>query len=310
MDPYNSLIEKISLLAKIPKEEIDRKVEAKRAKLSGLVSREGAAQIVAAEMGINFDKERMKISELAQGMKRANIVGKVLKIFPIREYNKNGRAGKVANMIIADDSANCRAVLWDTNHIGLIESGNIKEEDVLELSNGMVKNGELHLSSFSDIKHSNEQLGEVAKQSIVKEEKIVNLKVGQRAMTRAFIVQVFDPRYFEVCPECGKKVVDEQCIVHGKVESKKKALLSIILDDGSSSIRAVLFLEQIGLLGIAEEIFNLETFASTKTKILGEEKCFVGSLRNNQLYNTSEFFVEGIENINPEKLIEVFQKGN
>ena len=42
------------------------------------VKKEGAAQIVAAELGINFDKERLKISELVQGMKRANVLGKVV----------------------------------------------------------------------------------------------------------------------------------------------------------------------------------------------------------------------------------------
>ena len=71
MDNYSQLVERISLAAKLPKEDIERKVEAKRAKLSGLVSKEGAAQIVAAELGINFDKEKMKISELVQGMKKA-----------------------------------------------------------------------------------------------------------------------------------------------------------------------------------------------------------------------------------------------
>lgn len=58
MDNYNQLVERISAASKLPKEEIERKVEGKRAKLSGLVSKEGAAQIVAAELGINFDKER------------------------------------------------------------------------------------------------------------------------------------------------------------------------------------------------------------------------------------------------------------
>ena len=54
MDNYDQLVEKISRLSKVAKEEIMRKVEAKRAKLSGMVSKEGAAQIVAAEMGVNF----------------------------------------------------------------------------------------------------------------------------------------------------------------------------------------------------------------------------------------------------------------
>ena len=61
-DNYVQLVERIASAAKIDKSEVERKVEAKRAKLSGLVSKEGAAQIVAAELGINFEQEKLKIS--------------------------------------------------------------------------------------------------------------------------------------------------------------------------------------------------------------------------------------------------------
>ena len=99
MDNYSQLVERISKASGLSTEEIERKVEAKRAKLSGLVSKEGAAQIVAAELGINFEKERMKISELVQGMRRANILGKVIEISPVRSYTKGEREGKVCNLI-------------------------------------------------------------------------------------------------------------------------------------------------------------------------------------------------------------------
>ncbi len=112
MNQYSQLVEKIANAAKLSVEEIERKVEAKRAKLSGLVSKEGAAQIVAAELGINFEKEQIKISTLMEGMKRANIKGKIVQIFPVRSYSKNGREGKVANLLVADESANVKAVLW------------------------------------------------------------------------------------------------------------------------------------------------------------------------------------------------------
>ena len=48
MENYNKLVERISKVSNLSAEEIERKVEAKKAKLSGLISKEGAAQIVAA----------------------------------------------------------------------------------------------------------------------------------------------------------------------------------------------------------------------------------------------------------------------
>ncbi len=298
------LVERISKAAGLAVEEIERKIEAKRAKLSGLVSKEGACQIVAAELGINFDKERMKISELVHGMKRANILGKIISISPVRSYQKGEREGKVCNFFVADESSNAKAVLWDTNHIFLIESGKIKTGDIVEIYNGNVRNGEIHLSSFSDIKLSNEKMGDVVIERVFESGKISEAKAGQSLKTRAVIVQMFEPRYFEVCPECGKRVFEGECKIHGKVEAKKRALMNLVLDDGGETIRSVLFGEQINNLGLSdEEIFSLEKFNEVKNKFLGEEKYFLGRVRSNTLYNTIEFNIEQVEEVNPDALI-------
>lgn len=309
MENYNKLVERISKASKVEPSEIERRVEAKKAKLSGLISKEGAAQIVAAEMGINLDMEKLKISEIVHGMKRANVVGKIVEVFSIRAYNKNGREGKVANLKIADDSGNARVVLWDTNHIGLVEQGKVKKGDVVELVNANVRNGELHLSSFSDIKPSNEQIDAVVLEKVFEGSKLSDIKAGQNLKIRAVIVQAFEPRYFEVCPECKKRALDGECKIHGKVEPLKRALLNIVLDDGTSTIRSVLFGENINKLGFSdEEIFSLEKFAEKKGYLLGEERIFFGNARNNSLYNTIEFSVENLEGINLDLLIKELEQ--
>lgn len=304
-DNYTQLISRISNASGLAAEEIERRIEAKRAKLSGLVSKEGAAQIVAAELGINFDQERMKISELVHGMRRANIIGKILEIYPVREYKKNGREGKVCNLLVGDESSTVKVVLWDTHHISLIETTKLNKGDVVEVSNANVRNGELQLSSFSDIKKSKEKLGDVVTSKAFTNKKIINAKPGDTLKTRAIIVNVFEPRYFEVCPECGKRAIEGECVGgHGKVQPKKRALINLILDDGSETIRCVLFGEMINKLGLTdEEIFSLEQFAIKKPSLLGEEKLFSGSIRANTLYNTVEFNVENIEDVNPQELI-------
>lgn len=311
MDNYVQLVERIAQASKLPKEDIERKVEAKRAKLSGLVSKEGAAQIVAAELGINFDREKMKISELVQGMKKANVIAKVIDVSPVRSYNKNGREGKVVNLMIADKSGNVKTVLWDTNHISLIEQNKIKKDDVIEISNGQVRNGELHLSSFSDIKLSKEVMEDVITKKMFSDKKIKDAKAGENLRIRAVIVQVFEPRYFEVCPECGKRVIDNECKIHGKIEPKHRALLNVILDDGTDSVRSVLFGEMIYQLGLnEEEVFNMDKFLEKKREILGEEKVFTGNMRTNALFNTAELNIEQIEDVKVDLLLkELEQKG-
>lgn len=302
MQNYEQLVQRISRSSGLSVEDITRRVEAKRAKLSGLISKEGAAQVVASELGISFDKEKIKVSEMLDGMKRVNVVGKIIDLSAVREYNKNGRQGKIGSFVLADDTGNIRTVLWDTNHISLIEQGKIKQDDVVEITNASMRNNELHLTGFSDIKLSNEIIKDVKSEKSLKERKIFDLKAGENAMLRAFIVQTFEPRFFNVCPSCSKKVNDlGECGEHGKVAAQKRSLLSLVLDDGSETIRAVLFSEQITkLLG--------ENGAEKRGELLGKELFFSGQARQNKLFGNTEFFVNDSQEIDIDKLIEQLER--
>jgi len=169
---YERIIEKISKIAGVEKEEIERRIEAKRAKLSGLISKEGAAQVVAAELGISFDNEKLKIEELLPEMRKVNLVAKVMSVSPIRSFKtKKGDDGKVANLFVADDTSNIKVVLWDTNHIALIEQGKILENVVVEIINGSMRDNELHLGSFSDLKISSQVINDVKAGKVFREKK-------------------------------------------------------------------------------------------------------------------------------------------
>ena len=307
---YPQVVEKIAKSSGLSIEDIERRVEAKRAKLSGLISKEGAAQVVAAELGINFEKEKMKVAELLSGMKKINVVGKIIEMSPVRSYEKNDRSGKIGSFILADDTGNIRSVLWDTNHIDLIEQGKIKASDVVEITNAIVRNTELHLTGFSDIKLSNEVFANIKTEKVFHERDIGSLKQGETVGLRAFVVQIFEPRFFTVCPACNKKVSEtNECQQHGKVVGEKRALLSLVLDDGSETMRAVLFSEQITKIINKEELENSEMFTKKRKEILGKELMISGQVRKNQLYDNLEFFVQDVGDVDVDKLIERLEKG-
>ena len=292
---YDKLLERLINASKISKDEIEKKVEAKRAKLSGLVSKEGALQIVAAELGISLDSERLKLGEIKDGYRRVNVIGKITKIFPVREFKKNEREGKVASFSLGDESENKRIVLWDVNHINLIEKGKLKEGDVVEIRNANVKNGELHLGSFSDIKQSSEFIGDVKTEgkSDFAIGKLVGVQEGVKMKVRAVIVQMFDPRYFD----------------SKKNEGEKGAVLNVVLDDGSETIRGVLFNENIKKFGLADEdVFDLGKFNLKKEQILGEERFFVGNIRKNEFFDRLEMSINGIEEVDVERLVGEMEK--
>jgi replication factor A1 len=294
MDAYSNLIEKISKHSNVPIEEIEKKVEAKKAKLSGLISKEGAAQIVAAELGISFENEVLKIKELTNGLRRANIVGKITRVFPVKEFSKNGRSGKFASFTVGDETSNVRVVLWDSNHVSLIESGNLNQGDVVEIKGATVKNGEIHLSAFSDIKPSTQKFDSVKETGEVLPGSFANAKEGDLVSVRAFIVQTFEPRFFD----------------SKKNEGEKGVLLNVVLDDGSATMRSVLFGENIKkLLSISdEELFSLDSLNLKRSEILGDEKLFTGNFRMNSFSNSLEFSVRGIQDFSVDNLIKELEQ--
>jgi len=308
MDAYPLLLERIAGATKLSAEEIERKVEAKRAKLAGLVSREGAAHIVAAELGVNFDREKCTIAELST-VKRANLVAQLVEVGPIRSFSKQVREGKVANALLGDATGTIRAVFWDINHIALFEQGTLVKGDTVDIMNATMRNGEVHLSSFADIKKSAERIaGVVVQPPFVREAMLREATPGMKGLFRAFIVQVFEPRYFEVCKECGKRMGEGGCVVHGASESEKRVLLTFILDDGTETMRAVLFMQQLLQIGFThEELFSSELFTEKKLALLGEEFLITGTVRQNTLYNATELLVERMEQVVPGVLLPALQ---
>jgi len=313
MENYDFLIEQISKSGGLSKEEVEREVEAKRAKLSGLISKEGAAQIIAAEKGINFEDKEMKISEIMAGMKKVNVFGKVVSLFPVRTFERNGREGKVANLIIADETGNTRVVLWDTNHIELIEKGIISQGDVVEVKGGSVRDGEIHLSSFSELSKSDKVLKDVKTERVTYEKEISELQQGQSVKIRGVVVQMFAPKFFNVCPECGKKVSQDVdgfiCAEHGKVSPKERAILNFVIDDGSENIRAVLFSDAINKIVNELDLKDLEKLTIFRDDFLGTEIFLSGNVRKNSFFNNMEIIASNVEKVDVEKLISYLEKG-
>jgi len=228
-------------------------------------------------------------------------VGKVISLSPVRIFNtKKGDEGKVANLRVADDTANVKVVLWDTNHIALIEKGQVSEGTIIEITSGNMRDGEIHMGSFSEFKVSEEKIEEVKTERIIKEKKISEFAIGENVKTRAFVVQMFDPKFFEINKETGKKATEEEKV--GGAEVEKRALINIVIDDGTDSIRTVLFHETLKGLGL-KDLENQELLNQQKENAMGKEFFFIGNVRKNSYFNNPEFVIEGIEEPDLDKIV-------
>jgi replication factor A1 len=82
----------------------------------------------------------LKLSELVEDMQSACVAVRVLRKYPSREYSRSdGTTGKVASILVADDTDRIRAVFWDSA-VNLLEK--IKEGDALMILDAYTKRSE------------------------------------------------------------------------------------------------------------------------------------------------------------------------
>ncbi|UCD04018.1 MAG: DUF2240 family protein [Candidatus Woesearchaeota archaeon] len=311
--PVSEVISRIKKETNLSEKEINSKIKEKINSLEGLVSEEGAAYIVANELGVSLldsiKKSQIKVENVSGGMQSVDIVGKVTRVFQPRHWEKGRKKGTVASFIMADKTGTIRIVIWD-ERVELIGQGKIKEGDIIRVKNGYAKKNlrgerEIHLNMNSQIIINPENVKvEVAdiKEREVPESKEVEIKdieVGDSIKTRGVVVQLFDPYFYQMCPECRKRVDDEgECEEHGKVEPGTSVVFNFVLDDGTATVRCVSFgkTAQI-LMGLNEELDKLseENPEELKEKInnflLGKEIIVEGIVRENQAYERLEVII-------------------
>lgn len=95
-----------------------------------------------------------KISELKTGKRNVSFIGRIKRISNIRKFiNRKGKGGKLANLLVMDDTGEIRVVLW-TENIKLLKK--IEEGDVIKINGAEIKQGfrddEAHLNMNSTIK--------------------------------------------------------------------------------------------------------------------------------------------------------------
>ncbi|MFH1376528.1 MAG: OB-fold nucleic acid binding domain-containing protein [Candidatus Woesearchaeota archaeon] len=319
---YSEIVEKIQKEKSLSKEEIDKKIKEKMAQLSDLVSMEGAAHIVANQLGVklfeNFENKELKINDVPKAANAITIAGRVVDFWGIREFNKNGRSGRVANFLIGDETGAVRIVVWDEPIINKV--ANLKEGDIVRVKNSYSRENrgymELHLGSRSeiDINPKGVEIGEVnIKLNSPKATKknINELKEGDESELFGTIVRMFDPNFYFVCPNCMRKVIPigakYNCNEHGEVEAKKMPVFNLFFDDGTESIRSVVFAQQTKDL-IGSEFSEDSNLEAIKSELLGKQIILIGRAVKNQMFGRLEFVVRAIKEADPSQLIKELEK--
>ncbi|MFW5991157.1 MAG: OB-fold nucleic acid binding domain-containing protein [Candidatus Nanoarchaeia archaeon] len=320
--PYQEIVKRIKEKAGISEEEIEAKVKEKTDQLSGLISKEGAAHIVANDLGVQILQSEgpKKIKDIFPGLRGVEVVGKVMRIFPVNEFERNGQKGKVGSFIIADETGQLRITAW---HDMTSVLSDINQGDVAKITNGFVKDNqgrtEVHLNKDSKVEANPEGISvdvDVGEQPSAEAKRKSISEISENdgnVEVLATIVQVFDPKFFPVCPSCGKKLVQSaesmSCPEHGNVEPKYGQVLNLVLDDGTDNIRAVFFRDVVLKVTkkTQEQMENIrqnpDQFEPVKTELLGETVKVIGRVTRNQMFDRLELLGNDVMEADPQEEI-------
>lgn len=325
--PYETIVQKIKEKSGLSEEEISSKINEKLTQLSGLISKEGAAHIVANEFGVKLLEEftgKLKIKNILQGIRNLETVGKVTGKTEIREFKTANREGKVASFVLADETGNIKIVMWGSMAEKVKE---INIGDVVKIAGGYVKENnaqkEVHLNerSLLTINPEGETVDVEVKSNAGGRKKISELAMNDSGVELlGHIVQVFIPTFYEVCPDCSRRIKPGVngfvCDTHGKKDPDYSYVMNLVLDDGTETIRTVFFRQQVEKLlkKSREDMAKLrqepEEVNILKNSLMGSLIKIKGNVNNNAMFARMEFVVDDVVYGNAEEELQKMEKGN
>lgn len=315
------VISKIQSETGLSEAEVRKQIATKVQALDGLVSEDGAAYIVASELGVHLFKDThsgtIKIKDIVAGMQSIETVGKVMRTFnPITFTGKDGKPKQVASFILADETGEIRTVIWD-QRVSWITEGRLKENLTVKIKDAYAKqnnlgNKELHLGYKSSLilEPKNVSVNVITKS--VEKKKISEIKENEFVSVLGEIVQIFSPKFYNTCSKCGKKVTMDVagaiCAEHKTVQAKPAMVLNFVLDDSTETLRVVTFGER------AEKLINLSVLEvqdmlakdgperlqeSIDNFVLGKTVSIKGKIIKNENFDRLEMRAANID-VNPD----------
>ncbi|KUO40758.1 MAG: hypothetical protein AVW05_03310 [Hadesarchaea archaeon DG-33] len=267
-----------------------------------------------------LEPSRIKIGEVEPNMDALEVIGRVVEVMAPREFARgDGSTGKVASIVIGDQTGTTRASLW---HEHADKAVGIKVGDVVKFTNcystlGLFGQPELHLGKQGQLEINPAISEELPPADAIKlaapAPKRISIadvqKEGMRVQVRGTVVRVFHRRpVFDICPDCGRSLgsVDTSlmCEECGKVVTPEhRVVLSFVLDDGTGNFRVALFGKVAeSLLGMgAQQVFEL--FKGTpdlaelydKFKLIGKELVLTGTTRHDKYFDQLELRASDVQ---------------
>lgn len=279
----------------LSRERVLELLKEKQKEFKGLISLEGAAYLVAKDLGIELELKQtnaLKLGNVVEGMKRVEVVGRIFKITDVKEFERAGGKGKVVNLYIGDETGYVRLPLWD-KQVECVGQGKIRVGDVVRIVRAAARLNafgelELRLGKYGNLTKVEADLPsaeELCKRYLTERGRveIKDLSFGS-CEVKGTVVHVFKGKFlYHLCPVCG-------CRVNGQCQEHKTSVpalaISGVLDDGTGNVKFVLFKEQAEQFINAKELLDCDEeqrYHLIVQALLGQDLLIKGRVRRNPL---------------------------
>ncbi|MFA5363914.1 MAG: hypothetical protein WC325_01890 [Candidatus Bathyarchaeia archaeon] len=153
------------------REQILEMIEQKKCGIANFLTDETAARIVATELGVKTEPKtlrlKIQIKDLVSGLNDVSVSGRVVSVYPPKTFTrKDWKEGKLASIIVSDQTGTLRVVLWDKK-VDIVEQGKIQRDQQVRVLHGYVRQGldgkpEIHLGDKGSIKILGDQTKKLA----------------------------------------------------------------------------------------------------------------------------------------------------
>jgi replication factor A1 len=260
------------------------------------------------------EAEYKTTAELKSGMNNVNIIGKIVRKFPCKEFETNERKGRVCSFQLGDESAIIKASAWN-DKATIIE--NFSEGNVIEINNAYTKEGkfgtEIHLGYTTEINKSEKEIKTTNIQTRNEnylEKKLNQINEGENIFVNGKITRIVEGKLaYLICEKCGKKsiktengVICEKC---GEIKGKQNPVLSATISDDTAETQITMFggqvinfieMEEKELFEKIENKSTQEIIEEISEKKVGKTIKIKGYVKENKFLGTNEIVVKEIIN--------------
>ena len=246
-------------------EELEKELKRKANEYGGFMSEEAILFLIAKENGINinspdleseeykeynenreeidYDEFTINISDLEEGMQQIVLIGKILKVFPPREFiRKDSSMGRVGSFYIADTTGKMKIMVWNEK-TELMNNEYFTIDQLIRIIGGFSKSNkdgvlEVHLGKKGEFILAPQDIPKRKREEL----NAITLKEIELEKQRKNDMQLYDliSRYSFIKKAQGNiKVENFREIVNKNGE--KTFLLKCIFSDNSMSIRLVVW---------------------------------------------------------------------